>query len=73
MGPPRDRNDLRAGPGAFVCRGDPMAERPPDPELERSTNCAMAWGFVVMVLMVLVFPVYRFYVPSNRDRIVRRR
>ena len=44
-----------------------MAERPPDAELERSTNKAMAWGFVVMVLMVLIFPVYRFYEPSSRE------
>jgi mono/diheme cytochrome c family protein len=44
-----------------------MAERRPDPELEASTNRWMAWGFAAMVLMVLVFPVYRFYEPSSRE------
>ena len=44
-----------------------MAERPFDPELEESTNRWMMWGFVVMVLMALIFPIYRFYEPSNRD------
>lgn len=44
-----------------------MAERTPDPQLEESTNKWMTAGFVIMVLMVLVFPVYRFYEPANRD------
>ena len=44
-----------------------MAERAPDPALEESTNKWMAAGFVIMVLLVLVFPVYRFYEPSARE------
>lgn len=44
-----------------------MAERPPDPTLEESTNKWMQAGFVIMVLMVLVFPVYRIYEPSARE------
>lgn len=44
-----------------------MAERPYDEELEESTNRWMMWGFVIMVLMALIFPIYRFYEPSNRD------
>jgi mono/diheme cytochrome c family protein len=44
-----------------------MAERPPDPALEESTNKWMTAGLVIMALMVLVFPVYRFYEPSNRE------
>lgn len=44
-----------------------MAERAPDPALEESTNKWMAAGFVMMVLLVLVFPVYRFYEPSARE------
>jgi len=44
-----------------------MPERPPDPVLERATNRWMAWGFGIMILMVVAFPVYRFYEPSNRE------
>ncbi len=44
-----------------------MPERPPDPELEESTNRWMLWGVVLMALMVLVFPIYRFYEPANRE------
>ena len=44
-----------------------MAERPPDPALEESTNKWMTAGLVIMALMVLVFPVYRFYEPSTRE------
>ena len=44
-----------------------MPERPPDPVLERATNRWMAWGFGIMILMVMAFPVYRFYEPSNRE------
>ena len=44
-----------------------MAERPIDEELEESTNRWMFWGFVIMVLMALIFPIYRFYEPSNRE------
>ncbi len=44
-----------------------MAERAPDRELEESTNKWMTAGLVIMALMVLVFPVYRFYEPSARE------
>ncbi|HSF87629.1 MAG TPA: cytochrome c [Acidimicrobiia bacterium] len=44
-----------------------MAERTTDPGLEESTNKWMTAGLVIMALMVLVFPVYRFYEPSNRE------
>ena len=44
-----------------------MAERPYDEELEESTNRWMLWGFAIMVLMALIFPIYRFYEPSNRE------
>ena len=44
-----------------------MAERPYDEELEKSTNKWMAWGFGIMLAMALVFPVYRFFEPSNRE------
>ena len=43
-----------------------MPERPPDAALEESTNQWMKWGFVIMVLMVAIFPLYRFYEPGNR-------
>jgi len=43
-----------------------MAERRPDPGLEESTNKWMVAGLIIMALMVLVFPVYRFYEPSAR-------
>lgn len=43
-----------------------MAERPPDPALEESTNRWMLWGAILMGMMVLIFPIYRFYEPANR-------
>ncbi|MDH3540219.1 MAG: cytochrome c [Acidimicrobiia bacterium] len=44
-----------------------MPERPVDEALERSTNRWMAWGVVIMLAMALIFPVYRFFEPSNRE------
>ncbi len=44
-----------------------MAERPPDPQLEESTNRWMAAGLGIMLLMALVFPVYRLVEPSARE------
>ncbi len=44
-----------------------MPERPVDTELEEQTNRWMWWGFVIMVLMVAIFPIYRFYEPSARE------
>lgn len=44
-----------------------MPERPPDPALEESTSRWMAWGLVIMVVMVLIFPFYRFWEPSARE------
>jgi len=44
-----------------------MPERPIDEELEQSTNKWMAWGVAIMLAMALVFPVYRFFEPSNRE------
>jgi mono/diheme cytochrome c family protein len=44
-----------------------MPERPYDVDLERSTNKWMAWGVGIMLAMALIFPIYRFYEPSNRD------
>jgi mono/diheme cytochrome c family protein len=38
-----------------------------DPELEESTNKVMAWGAGLLVLMALLFPLYRWVEPSNRD------
>ena len=43
-----------------------MPERPEDRALEESTNRWMRWGLVIMLVMVAIFPVYRFYEPSNR-------
>lgn len=43
-----------------------MPERNPDVELERSTNKWMFAGAILMGLMVLIFPFYRFYEPANR-------
>ncbi|MCL1587245.1 MAG: c-type cytochrome [Actinomycetia bacterium] len=36
-----------------------------DPELEKSTNRWMAWGVVLLFLLVLAFPVYRILQPSQ--------
>ena len=44
-----------------------MPERPVDEALEQSTNKWMAWGVGIMLAMALVFPVYRFFEPSNRE------
>ena len=44
-----------------------MPERPFDEALEQSTNKWMAWGVGIMLAMALIFPVYRFFEPSNRD------
>ena len=44
-----------------------MPERPPDPQLEASTNKWMLWGLGLIVIMVLAFPAYRLTEPSNRD------
>lgn len=44
-----------------------MPERPPDPQTEASTNRWMLAGLVLIALLVLAFPLYRFYEPSNRD------
>lgn len=38
-----------------------------DTELEASTNRVMQWGIVLMLLMALVFPFYRWFEPSSRD------
>ncbi len=43
-----------------------MPERPPDPDLEASTNKWMQWGLVLMVIMVLAFPIYRITEPDRR-------
>lgn len=37
-----------------------------DEQLERSTNRVMLWGGVLMLLMVLVFPFYRWFEPDAR-------
>ncbi|NNC91877.1 MAG: c-type cytochrome [Acidimicrobiia bacterium] len=44
-----------------------MPERPVDEALEQSTNKWMAWGVAIMLAMALIFPVYRFFEPSNRE------
>jgi mono/diheme cytochrome c family protein len=36
-----------------------------DPELEKSTNRWMAWGAVLLFLLVLAFPVYRILQPKQ--------
>jgi len=43
-----------------------MPERPPDPELDKATTDWMLWGLAIMILMVLIFPIYRLYEPSAR-------
>ncbi len=43
-----------------------MPQRPPDPDLERSTDRWITAGIVVTVLFVLAFPAFRFYEPSGR-------
>jgi len=43
-----------------------MPERPEDRQLERSTNQWMLWGLALMVIMALIFPIYRAYEPAAR-------
>jgi len=43
-----------------------MPERPPDPQLEKETNDWMRWGLGIMIVMVLLFPIYRIYEPESR-------
>ena len=43
-----------------------MPVRPPDPDLEASTDRWMSAGVILTVLMFLAFPVYRLYEPSSR-------
>lgn len=38
-----------------------------DRELESSTNRVMMWGGILMFLMVLVFPFYRWFEPAARE------
>lgn len=38
-----------------------------DAELEESTNRVMVWGALVMLALVVVFPLYRWVEPANRD------
>lgn len=38
-----------------------------DPEIEESTNKVMMWGVVLMLAMVAVFPLYRWFEPAARD------
>ncbi len=44
-----------------------MPERPPGEALEQSTHKWMACGVGIMLAMALIFPVYRFFEPSNRE------
>ena len=44
-----------------------MSYGEPDDELERSTNRVMALGVVLMLAMVAIFPLYRWFEPSNRE------
>lgn len=37
-----------------------------DEEMQRSTNRVMLWGGVLMLLMALVFPFYRWFEPDAR-------
>lgn len=43
-----------------------MPERPVDPWIEASTNKWMQWGFFLIVIMVLAFPIYRISEPNRR-------
>lgn len=38
-----------------------------DPELERSTNRVMMIGAGLMLVLIAVFPLYRWFEPANRD------
>jgi mono/diheme cytochrome c family protein len=44
-----------------------MYNDPTDEDIERSTNNFMVAGVVLLGLMALVFPLYRYYEPSARD------
>ena len=44
-----------------------MYRDPTDDEIERSTNNFLVAGVVLLGLMALVFPLYRYYEPSARD------
>ncbi len=44
-----------------------MSYRSADEELERSTNRVMTIGVGLMIAMVAIFPLYRWFEPSNRD------
>lgn len=44
-----------------------MPERPPDENLEHSTNHWMRWGLILLALAILAFPAYRLYEPANRE------
>lgn len=43
-----------------------MPERPPDPDMETSTNTVMVWGLAIMAVLVILFPVYRYLEPRMR-------
>ena len=38
-----------------------------DEELERSTNRVMVIGSVLLICMALIFPLYRWFEPSDRE------
>jgi mono/diheme cytochrome c family protein len=38
-----------------------------DEEMEGSTNRVMMWGGILMLLMVMVFPFYRWFEPAARE------
>jgi len=44
-----------------------MATYDVDQELEESTNNVMLIGFVLLLLLILAFPLYRWVEPVNRD------
>lgn len=44
-----------------------MAERPNRKELEASTTRWMWAGLILMAMLVLTFPIYRFYEPAQRE------
>jgi len=44
-----------------------MPERPPEEQLEKSTNTWMKWGLALIVLAAIAFPAYRLYEPGGRD------
>ncbi len=44
-----------------------MGERPVDTQLEEATTKWMQAGLILMVVLVLAFPAYRFLEPSNRE------